>query len=131
MKPVESFGKQTVKELPPVTKINRFKNNEDNFKLLVKRLKDARILVLYGHSFPPTKNELKNIKSFVDSFDCVMAIEKESNISKEIGIETFNSNFILAFEEFGGFCPDIVITMYGCKFTYPIRTVLYIVRIIN
>lgn len=120
--PVESFGKPTVKELPSVTKISRYTNNEEDIKILVNKLNSARILVLYGHNLPPTNNELESIREFVGLFDCVLAIEKESNISKEVGIETFNSNFILRFDEFKDFCPDIVITMYGCKFTYPIRS---------
>lgn len=122
---IEEFGKSDMDSLPDVRKIDVIDLGQlQGLEQMVDEMRGKRILLLYGHTTPLCEKDVAIIDEFGTLFDCVIATEKESNLHTHSCIETYSIAMSMTNTIWNDIRPDIVITMYGIHFNYPIREIL-------
>ncbi len=106
----------TTNELPKVNLIERidYKTSEANIRKKFEYLKNKKILILYGQDSNITEEKIDNLEKIFYNYNCVISVDKLSNIHCKGSIET--SRAALSTNTSGTFnelVPDIVITVGG------------------
>lgn len=106
---------QTI-ELPLVRKISLHKAdiNDSEWILYTERLKQKKIMIVWGQSVEQSKEFKKAIEDFSNNFDAIILTDKISNCHAKNSIQ--NTTVVLSIltpEERINFLPDIVITIGG------------------
>lgn len=101
------------KELPVIKKINRLMLEDDIsvWKKWAKKLKNSKILIIYGQYRPLNEEEQSTVEKFCEKYDVVISNDIISNIHTEYCIPTFAICRTLNSKQIEELCPDIVITM--------------------
>lgn len=102
-----------VNELPDVRKINRLtlEDDESTWKAWADKLKNSKVLIVYGQYRPLTAEENTIVEKFCEKYDVVISNDIISNIHTKYCIPTFAICRTLNNSQMKAFCPDIVITM--------------------
>lgn len=101
------------KKLPDIKKINRLmlENSEQDWKKWSNKLKNSKVLIIYGQYRPLTIEERECVESFCEKYDVVISSDIISNIHTKYCISTFAVCRTLSDTQMKVLCPDIVITM--------------------
>lgn len=104
-----------VKQLPDIKKIERLalKDDDSRWKEWADRLRDKRVLVIYGQHAPLRLEQQKTIDDFSRKYNCVISVDHLSNLSCVKGLDTYLLMETISKETMQALCPDIVITMNG------------------
>ena len=106
----------TTTELPKVNLIERidYKTSEDDIRNKFEYLKNKKVLILYGQDNNLTEEKIKKIEKIFDNYNCVISVDKLSNIHCKGSIETTRAALATKIAKtFSELVPDIVITIGG------------------
>lgn len=101
------------KELPDIKKIQRLtlEDSDVDWKTWSEKLKNSKILIVYGQYRPLNEAERKIVEGFCEKYDVVISTDIISNIHTKYCIPTFTICRLWNREQMEALCPDIVITM--------------------
>lgn len=107
---IVKFEEQT---LPDIRKIERLTLEDPCEKWTNKalKLKNSKILIVYGQYAPLTEAEQRILNDFCDKYNCVVSVDLLSNMKCKNSIPTFAMCRTLNGSEMSELCPDIIITM--------------------
>lgn len=99
--------------LPDVKKVERLtlEDSDNTWKSWGDKLKNTKILILYGQHGVLTDEEKEDIERFTEKYNCVISKDLISNLHVKYAIPTFTLNKVLDNNELNELAPDIVITM--------------------
>lgn len=106
----------TTDRLPDVNLINRYdyKTSEDTWKKKFNFLKGRKVLIVYGQDYYISEDTIKNIEKIAKNYNCVIAVDKLSNLHCEGTLELSKATLIKKQAgEFKVLIPDVVITVAG------------------
>ena len=106
----------TTTELPKVNLIERidYKTSEDDIRNKFEYLENKKVLILYGQDNNVTEEKIKKLEKIFDSYNCVISVDKLSNIHCKGSIETTRAALSTKMSgSFNELIPDIVITIGG------------------
>ncbi len=103
------------KNLPEVTKINRYMAEDDDeaWRKIGRELQNNKVMILYGQNLPISNEETETIQKFCESYNVTFICDHLANLHIKSKIEdnVFFSNLTAA--DWDSIKPDIVITMNG------------------
>ncbi len=99
--------------LPDVKKIERLTLEDDDsvWKKWAEKLKNSKVLILYGQFGMLTEEEKENIEKFSQRYNCVISKDLISNLHTSYAVPTFALCRMLNGDEMKELFPDILITM--------------------
>lgn len=102
-------------ELPEVIKVNRLMatDKEADWKILVDRMNNKKIVILYGQHLPVNKEVTDNIQKFCEHFNAVVLCDHLANLHITSKIENAAAISNMKLADWQALTPDIVITMNG------------------
>ena len=106
----------TTTELPKVNLIERidYKTSEDDIRNKFEYLENKKVLILYGQDNNVTEEKIKKLEKIFDNYNCVISVDKLSNIHCKGSIETTRAALSTRMSgTFNELIPDIVITIGG------------------
>lgn len=106
----------TTTELPKVNLIERidYKTSEDDIRNKFEELKNKKVLILYGQDNNVTEEKINKLEKIFDNYNCVISVDKLSNIHCKGSIETTRAALAAKISKtFNELIPDIVITIGG------------------
>lgn len=106
----------TTSELPKVNLIERidYKTLEADIRKKFESLKNKKILILYGQDSNITEGKIDNLEKIFSKYNCVISVDKLSNIHCKGSIETTRATlFTKTSGTFNELIPDVVITIGG------------------
>ena len=109
-------GDFSTNELPKVNIIERIdcKTKEDEIKKKFENLKNKKVLIVYGQDNDIPDNRIKNLEKIFSYYNCMISVDKLSNLHCEGSIETTKATLIARLSgSFNELMPDIVITLAG------------------
>ncbi len=117
----DEAGKMVDKQLPDVLQIEYILEAGSWEDVRIK-LENKRILIIYGQSMPATESLKMDMAKFCDKYNCVIATDKESNLNIDKCLELYLPAMAVSRAYLKNeLHPDIIITMNGNYFTYPIK----------
>lgn len=110
---IQGIVKFEVENLPDVRKTERLslEDLEEVWRERADFLKQSKILIIYGQHGPHTDEEIKNIESFAEKYNCIISVDLLSNLNCKYVVPTFALSRALNAEQLKQLCPDVVITM--------------------
>ena len=101
------------KELPEIKRIKRLtlEDNISEWKSWASKLKNSKVLIIYGQYRPLRDDEKEVIEEFCEKYDVVISNDIISNLHSKYCIPTFAMCRGLNGAQIESLCPDIVITM--------------------
>lgn len=101
------------KELPDIKRIRRLtlEDSATVWKVWADKLKNSRILIIYGQYRPLSNDEQNIVEDFCKKYDVVISSDIISNLHTKYCIPTFAMCRVLNRTQIESLCPDIVITM--------------------
>lgn len=111
----QGIVKFEAKELPAIKKIERltFEDSLAVWRQWGKKLKNARVLIVYGQHGVLTPEEQSAVDKFADRYNCVFSKDLISNLHQKYAVPTYSLCKMLSADDMKRLCPDIVITMNG------------------
>lgn len=106
----------TTTELPDVNIIERIDNKTEKEKIeeTLKKLKGKKVLIIYGQDNNISKERKQTIEKIFENYNCVISIDKLSNLHCKGIIETSRASLSGKMDgKFSELLPDIVITLAG------------------
>lgn len=99
--------------LPDVRKIERLtlEDNEDVWKSWADKLKNSKILIVYGQYGVLKTNEKNILEQFIKKYNCVISKDLIANLHVDCAIPTFMLCRALSYQELNELKPDVLITM--------------------
>lgn len=103
------------KKMPVVKKIQRltFEDSLSVWKQWAKKLKNARVLIVYGQHGVLTQEEQTFVDTFTERYNCVISKDLISNLHQTYAIPTYALCKMLSEEDMKRLSPDVVITVNG------------------
>ncbi len=110
---VQGIVKFEEENLPDVKKIERLTLEDDDatWTSWAQRLKNSKILIVYGQHGVLTKAEQNVIDDFAEKYNCFFSKDLIANLHQKYALPTFALSRLLNHTEIEALCPDIVITM--------------------
>ena len=101
--------------LPDIKRISRLtlEDEESVWKQWQEKLKNSRILIVYGQNGILDDYEKNEIEKFCKNYNCVISKDLISNLHVSKAIPTFSICRKVANEIIESLCPDILITMHA------------------
>ena len=89
-------GDFSTNELPKVNIIERIdrKTKEDEIKKKFENLKNKKVLIVYGQDNDIPDNRIKNLEKIFSHYNCMISVDKLSNLHCEGSIETTKATLI-------------------------------------
>lgn len=117
--PIEKgLGVFSTQNLPKVTKVERH-YLYDEWGEYAKKLKEKKVLVLYGQAPALSLEEIEIVERFSNTFGAVIATDPLANLSCKGTVNTFSLSRVIDGEEFKStLLPDVVITLNSGYLTY-------------
>lgn len=109
-------GDFSTNELPKINIIERidYKTKEDEIKKKFENLKNKKVLIIYGQDNDILDDRIKNLEKIFHNYNCMISVDKLSNLHCEGSIETTKATLIARLSgNFNELMPDIVITLAG------------------
>lgn len=106
----------TTTELPDVNVIERIDNktNQNKVEEIFKKLKEKKILIVYGQDNNISEKRKKAIEKISENYNCVISVDKLSNLHCKGSIETSKASLGAKMDgKFAELLPDVVITLAG------------------
>lgn len=103
-------------ELPKIKVIDRidYKTKEEDIKNKFEYLKNKKVLIVYGQDNNISKEKIDNLEKIFDNYNCVISVDKLSNIHCKGSVETSKASRTATMNgTFKEFVPDVVITLAG------------------
>lgn len=110
---VQGIVKFKDEKLPDVKKIERLtlEDSDDVWKSWGRKLKESKVLIIYGQHGVLDANEREVIERFCSKYNCVISKDLISNLHVKYALPTFALSRSLNQQEMASLIPDIVITM--------------------
>ena len=106
----------TTVELPKVNLIERIdcKTSEVDIRKKFEYLKSKKVLILYGQDNNITEEKINNLEKIFSNYNCVISVDKLSNIHCKGSIETSRTALSAKISRtFNELVPEVVITIGG------------------
>lgn len=102
-------------ELPEVIKINRLMatDNDTEWRELADRMRDKKIVILYGQHLPVSEQMNDNVQKFCEHYNTVVLCDHLANLHIVNMIENAAAISSMKQTDWQSLAPDIVITMNG------------------
>ncbi len=102
-------------ELPNVIKINRIMATDsvNEWKSLAEKMKNKKIIILYGQHLPISNEENDSVQSFCEHYNAVVLCDHLANLHITNKVENAAAISAMRQQDWQSLSPDIVITMNG------------------
>lgn len=106
----------TTETLPNIKVIDRvtLESDEGVWKEKFEKLKNKKVLIIYGQDYHVSDEKIKNIEKIFSNYNCIISVDKLSNLHCNGTIETSRAALIKKMtNKFEELLPDYVITVAG------------------